>query len=247
MVCRFLLCWCICLPFATAGCGEAIDSKKVKTSGIWLDAEATARDSESIQISTALRTGGPNSNTYVDLSGGDELVYYIAGRSVEPTRTSPDVGQKVRYVASVDENRAGLPIRIAFKRSHDGDDCKGFGSATETMTTMPPPFSITSPTDGTSIGRDEAIQVDIDSPSDERTTASIAADCLEGSYQRKLTDGSATFPAGTLALDDDEETPDTCEAELTVERSRPGQVDSNFKGGRFPGRQIRRLTFETTP
>lgn len=226
---------------AATGCGESIDSPDVNTSGIWADFEAVGKAGSQTEIHTDLKTGGPNSNTYLELMAGDKLVYIVDG-SEESPRAVDVLGQYTTYEKTVSKNENGMNIKVEFRRPNGT-------SAKNSSTQLPKKFSIESPSQGASVSRaNDDLQVQIsNTDSTAATEAEVTGDCLEQIYDREVQGGSVTFPAGTFKQLDDDDAEETCTARLTVTREREGSVDSAFDGGEFPGQQVRTTTFETQP
>lgn len=236
---------------AITGCAEAIDSGDIKTSGMWADFVASADDADETTITTTLRTGGPDSNTYVELGPKDTLTYHVDGETYSPNKSEAPGSKRVQYVATVPKNKDDMAMRAELKReeSEEGESSK---DAPDSTATLPKTFAIESPEKDASLKRSEALTVELSSTdSDGETVAEISGDCLDELYEKNFEGNSVTFEAGTLQKEPDEESgeevPNTCDAEVTVTRTRAGSVDDAYEGGNFKALQMRRVSFETRP
>jgi len=102
------------------GCGESIDSTSVKTDGIWADFTARADGSGNTDVRAGLKTGGPNSNTFLTLEEGDELTFHADGDTYNP-QTQEVFDQYEVYVKNVSVDQGGTEFRVEFTRE-DGKD-----------------------------------------------------------------------------------------------------------------------------
>lgn len=230
---------------AAAGCGEAVDSTSVKTDGVYADFTATAEGSGQTDIQARLRTGGPNSNTFLELEGGDELTFYVDGDAHEPDEQSP-LGDRTFYQKLVDKDAGGTNLRIEFTRE-DGTN------APNSTVMMPDRFEIESPTDSDSYSRSANDDVDIQLSNTDQDTdleVTVRGDCLDRGYSKSVSGDqqTITIPGDELQSDDSEdEQPGTCTPSVTVERVMRGDVDSAYTGGRFEATHERVTSFESTP
>jgi hypothetical protein len=230
---------------ALAGCGEAVDSTSIKTDGVYADFTATAEGDGQTDIQARLKTGGPNSNTFLNLEGGDELAFYVDGDSYEPDERSP-VGDRTYYQKRVDKDAGGTNLRIEFTRE-DGEN------APNSTVMMPEPFEIEAPTSSDSFSRSGNDDVDIQLDNTDQETdvkVTVRGDCLDRGYSKSVSGSqqTITIPGDELESDDTEdEEPGTCTPSVTVERIMRGDVDSAYTGGRFEATHERVTSFESTP
>src|SRR4051812_48880799 len=68
---------------ALLGCKETTSSKNIRTGGIAMLTEVTAKDDSHTRVRTELRVGGDESNTYVLLQGQDSLIASADGDDQE--------------------------------------------------------------------------------------------------------------------------------------------------------------------
>lgn len=232
------------LVMVGSGCGESVDSEDIATSGIYGDFDATAEGNGKTDVEIALRVGGSTSNTTVELADSDALEVTAAGQNYTPNKWSPPFNDATHYRTTVDTEAGDTEIKISLTRA-DFDD------APSSTVTLPQPFSIQSPSANDEFSRendDIAIQLS-NADQDSELFVSVAGDCIDGYTEKVNGTGSAIISSGTLEKDeDDEDAKDTCDATLTVERRRSGNMDPAFEeGGRFRAKQVRSVDIRTKP
>lgn len=234
------LCVGLALLGAT-GCKETVSSENIRTGGISMKTLVTANSSSS-KVEVTLTVGGDESNTYVILEEGDELIAEADGDE----KTMEKVGDG-EYEASFDVIDEDTMFKVRLERENDED-------AEANQGTLPAPFMITSDlgdepysrlTDDITItwdpkdsGDDMSIEVSDDDTCITTTeTFSFSGD--DGSYTIRANEEDP--PLGR----DDE---DTCDATADVIRAREGTRDANLDPeSTFFLRQIRSTTFVTAP
>lgn len=231
-----------------AGCASA-DSGDVNTDAIYGDLEVTSGGAGTTTAKAALKVGGAASNTFLDLEPGDTLLA-TANEETKVMQRMELLGA-VWYESVFATSSAGTAFRIAFLRTHTGgDECTG-ASAPDSNVTLPAPFAITSPAQDTSFSRTaDAITVDW-SPSGESDPMSwsIAGNCIVSQYGNALPsdDGTLTIPAGSIQPQESQGAT-SCQATITLHRSRDGNLDPNYgEGGRIRARQERTLRILSAP
>lgn len=238
--------WLLLVALAVAGCGEAIGSNSVTTDGVYAEFTANAEGDGQTDIQARLKTGGPNSNTFLRLEDGDELTFYVDGEDYEPNEETL-LDERTYYQKWVDADAGGTNMRIAFTRENGID-------APNSTATMPREFEITSPDSGHSYSRsqneDVLVQLTNSDSSRSQLRATVRGDCLEGSYSTTASgqQDTITIPGEELESETtDDDAPSTCTPSVTVERTREGDVDSVYEGGSFEATQERVTSFESTP
>jgi len=223
------------------GCGESIDSTSVKTDGIWADFTARADGSGNTDVRAGLKTGGPNSNTFLTLEEGDELTFHADGDPHDPN-TQEVFDQYEVYVKNISVDQGGTEFRVEFTREN-GED------APNSSVVLPEKFQITAPSADEEFSRSsDDVTVEIDSEqqgTDKRVI--VRGDCLNTTYNSDFSGTSVTIPADELESEDDSDAPDECEAEIEVKRIMGGEVDGAYEGGSFSGVQKRTTSFTSTP
>lgn len=210
-----------------AGCTEDIASEDVRTSGVHADFTALASKGEpsdsGTKVSAYLRTGGDNSNTFLDLTGEDKLIITVGDESRELT------GEE--RTGDFTEDADDTLITFAFMRGEDDD------SAPNSTVTLPPAFEPT--LEGITLvdGQDPEIPRSADltitwegaSTSDE-VNYHVEGDCLflrEGGGEPN--NGSVTIDSDDFKVESGEEA-NKCGAKLYVELVRTGTLDENLEG-----------------
>lgn len=226
---------------AFAACGESIDSSSVKTDGVYADFSARADGSGQTKIHAGLKTGGPNSNTFLTLEEGDTLTFFVDGESKDPN-TVDVLDQFEVYEKNVDKDAGGTEFKIEFTRENGTN-------APDSSVTLPKKFQITAPSSGDSFSRSsDDVEVTIDNE-DQGTNMRLVArgDCVDTNYRTEFSGTSFTIPSSELEDEEDSEAPDECEVTVTVRRTGTGQVDGAYSDGEFLGVQKRKATFTSTP
>jgi len=225
---------------ALVGC-ESVDSTDVLTSGVYADIAATADGSGSTQATASLRVGGGNSNVWMRLEGDDTLTA-AQGEDSQPM-TEVNFAETYSYVAEFDVDAEDTEFSVAFDRTVDE-------GAPSTMMSLPAPFDLTAPeADITVTASEEDIPISWE-PADsaDEMAWSIDGDCIasEGGALDGDT-GAHVIEAGTLEWWDEEE-PATCEAVITITRSRAGSLDEGYgEGGTAYGRHQREVRILVAP
>jgi hypothetical protein len=201
----------------------------------------TASGSRS-KVEVTLTVGGDESNTYVILEEGDELIALADGD--EKTMEKVSDGE---YEATFDTIAEDTEFEVHLERENDEDATGNHGS-------LPPPFMITSDlgdepysrlTDDITItwdpsGSDDDMLLEV---SDEDTCITATAD-----FDPAGDSGEYTIEADEddPPLGNDDE--DTCDAQVDVIRKREGEIDGNLdRESTFFLRQVRSTTFVTAP
>lgn len=225
---------------AAGGCIESVDSGSLETDGLWADFKATADESHDTRIEAGLKTEGPGSNTYANLSGGDGLTFYVNGEAREP---EPDksFGTEYAYTRMVSESAGGTTIQIEFHRQSGTD-------APDSVVRLPDEFDIEAPERDDTFSRsldDVWLKLDDVDPETEMHV-DVEGPCLEDDYENDFVGRSITIPREELESDDrDDER--RCDVDVTVEARRTGRVDPAYEGGEFVAKQVRETSFRSVP
>jgi hypothetical protein len=185
-----------------------------------------------------------NSTDFVDLSSGDTLVASAGGQSRVLSR-SQSLGE-VRYATSFTGlDSAGMLYTVALNRANDV-------SAPSSTCTLPTPFQITSPnSDGTFSRKNDDIVVSYDHAGSMDSMAwSVSGACIRTGANGIVGGdaGSFTIARGSLTSSDPAAAGVTCQIQVTLTRSRPGELDSHFgAGGSIVAQQVRAVTFNSAP
>ena len=218
------------------------ESENIKTSGIHADIDVTATGTGQTEVSTWLRVGA-SSNTFLDLSDGDELIASKGTESKKMTRR--EVFGSVTYNATFDADAAETEFKVAFERENDV-------SAPNSHGTLPAAFSLTAPAAAASFARaTDTITITWD-PSGASDRMHVAANgtCIQA-YDVDLDGdpGTATInPSAFKEPTDAEQQGKTCDVTIELRRTRPGTVDSAYgEGGDFISRQVRSRKISSKP
>jgi hypothetical protein len=221
----------------------SVQSADIKTAGMSAFMEVSADGTGQTRATAEIHVDN-NATDYVTLSSGDTLVASAGSQS--QTMSQNDFLGTVGYLATfTDLDGDGTQYTIALKRTSDV-------SAPSSTCVMPKPFNITAPTANGTFSRSGAdIMVTYDTTgTQDQMTWSAGGDCVKGMVDGTVSgdSGSFTIAKGLLVPTDASIQMMTCQAHITLTRSRPGQLDSHFgSGGNITAQQVRTVTFNSTP
>lgn len=224
------------LPIAllSFACTESVESEDIRTSGIYPEIEVRATGNGSTRVEVRLKVGGDDSNTFLKLTGDDELEVTADGQTKRLDRD----GNSYRATFPVDAE--GTEFIIAFNRGEEDD------GAPASIVTLPAPFTL-------SVAESEASRADTDleytwEPEGPGNIAwELDGDCIISDDDTTPDDGTNTIEAGSIDTFDSEKD-ESCTVDLTLTRQRNGSIDEAFtEGGRIVALQVRRDSFTSTP
>ncbi|HEY3256376.1 MAG TPA: hypothetical protein VGJ91_20595 [Polyangiaceae bacterium] len=198
------------------GCSkETTSSSNIKTGGIAALIDVYADNATSATVHVELKVGGSDSNTFVDLDNGDELIA-TAGDEMK-TLTTRDSGV---YEANFSGVAAETPFNVVLNRPRDTTAADNSGA-------LPPPFELEKPMAGLS-RKDDALDVNwAPSGSDDGMDFAFGGDCIFD-YSKSPSDlGTFTLAKGTLESTGGS-MPETCDVSVDAQRSRSGTADAAF-------------------
>ena len=82
-------------------------SEDIKTSGIRVEIEVTSSSENQAEIDVALLVGGSNSNTYINLSGGDKLTATLNDATTKDLNEETDLLDSKKVTYNITFNNAG--------------------------------------------------------------------------------------------------------------------------------------------
>ncbi len=228
----------VALALFTATACTSVESSDIKTSGIYADLWTIADGDGASYSEATLRVGGALSNTFVTLSDGDELTTTL-GEQVEIMHEQ-NLADIFTYRADFESDAPDTDYVVAFERLDDD-------SAPNSVMSLPAPFTVDALADEYS--RDDAdLVVTWDNQADEKMKIWAEGTCIINQYHDNETDaGTYTFAADSIEPQNADAN-ENCEIEITLWRSRPGDVDSAYgEGGAAWGYQRRKLTTLSIP
>jgi hypothetical protein len=215
-------------------CTESVESTDIRTTGIYPEIEVVATGNGSSKVTVRLKTGGDNSNTFLDLRGDDKLEATVGDETKELDQSGNS------YIASFDTDEGGTEFTIAFTRGEEDD------SAPESIVTLPEPFDMT--IDATTASRaDDDVPYSWEPAGDDDMDWHLDGDCVQLASGHTPDDGMNTIAAGDIeTFDSDKEK--TCTVKLQLERAQGGTIDAAFtEGGSIVAKQVRSDTFTSAP
>jgi hypothetical protein len=225
----------VLLLLAAAACAKQ-DSSDILTSGVYADLSAVA-DGTTTDVSATLFLGEPIRLTYLELTGGDQLIASHGGDNKVMTET--EVLNVVSHHATFQTSEQDAEFVIDFQREVDA-------GAPLSRATLPAGFTVAA--SGT-FSRTAEVGFSWTPTATDAMSWQATGDCIELATGTITGDpGSATIAANTLKKRMGANIADQCTVTLTVTRSRPGELDRAYgKGGQISGQQRRTATFTSTP
>jgi hypothetical protein len=220
-----------------SGCKETVDSQNIKTQGIAAIISATAETDAETRLIATLKVGGDESNTYVDLSGGDSIFALSGDKRVE--MQAQDTGV---YEAEFNTAAADTEFVVDLQRADDDD-------APASRGTLPAPFTLTIGASSVSRAADLTVTwTPSGSNDDVRLELNGSCTFLE-TIDVPGDSGTHTIAANTLKPTGSmDQPPPTCDVNVTMTRSRRGTPDSGFDSeSSFVLKQTRVGKFTSTP
>jgi hypothetical protein len=220
--------------FALA-CTESIESTDVRTTGVYPEIEVVATGNGQSEVKVLLKTGGSNSNTYLQLTGDDTLEVTVDG----DTKTMDRSGDA--YEATFDVDAGGTEFTIAFLRGDADED------APESVVALPEPFEMM--LGATSASRaDDDLEYTWEPAGDGNASWALSGDCVSSDRGSTPDDGSNDIAAGDIEPKFESDADKSCTAKLSLERSQEGTIDAAFtEGGSIVAKQVRTDSFTSTP
>lgn len=218
------------------GCSkETTSSSNIKTGGIAALIDVYADDDDTATVHVKLVVGGSDSNTYVDLTGGDRLIATADdGDPVELEAVDPGI-----YEAEF--SGVGEDTEFAVTLEREDDDTASANSGK-----LPAPFTLDEPASDLS-RKDDDLEVTWTPESSDDLHVAFDGDCIFDNDHDISDTGSYTVEAGSLDSTGGDK-PETCDIKVTLDRTREGSADSKFdRESWFKLHQRRAAKFTSNP
>jgi hypothetical protein len=223
------------LASLAAGCRQEVESTDIRTTGVYPVIDVTAEGSGTSRVLVKLKVGGPNSNTYLELTGPDRLTATGAGATKEL-----DSSGSVSYAATFATEAAG-PFVVSFLRGPEDDN------APNSTVDLPEPYTLTVETTELSRATGDLVFSWTPALSGGVIDSSLYGTCIDTLIETIPDDGTGSISHDRIHARDGATT-ESCTVTLTLARTRVGQVDPAFtEGGRVTASQIRSRAFTSTP
>jgi hypothetical protein len=225
------------LPVAllALACTESVESTDIRTTGIYPEIEVVATGDGQSEVTVWLKTGGSNSNTYLDLKGDDTLEVTVDG----DTKTMDQSGDS--YEATFDVDAGGTEFTIAFLRGDADED------APASVVTLPEPFEMMLGASTASRAEDD-LEYTWEPEGDGNLSWDLSGDCVSSDIGSTPDDGTNGIAAGDIEPKFESDAEESCTAKLSLERAQKGTIDSAFtEGGNIVAKQVRSKSFTSTP
>ena len=240
---------CFAILIAMTGCSST-DSENVKSGGIYASITVEADGGGDTKIWTTLQVGNGLLATDLELSPTDHLLAYANG--ITKIMEYDGFPLFVTYQTAFPFDDEDTEYRIELNRSKDI-------SAPNSVVTMPPPFSITSPA-GLSYTKDATVTVNWEPAySLDRMLINYSVNCIGSDgekhpafYTVGATDnGQRDIVVSEILSNASPKFTDSskgCSLEITVTRQRKGTIDPNYgEGGEISASQTRRINASIAP
>ena len=213
--------------FALAGC-QSVRSSSVSTQHMRADITVTSHGGSTVEVNAELRHED-SSLVFVDLEHGERLIASSSAYTTELT-------------AGFYDYRAELPIVNSYDLISVGLDRDRGVDAPCSVVELPEPFRLY-PNAGVFSLSEDVIPVEWDRLSDDEMEISITGQCIAQRtvhLSRFNDQGVWLIQPGALSPRLSWEG-DLCPLEITVKRSRKGQLDGGFSHGEIEAHQIRSM------
>jgi hypothetical protein len=220
------------------GCSseETTSSANIKTGGIAALMDVYADTATTATVHVELKVGGSDSNTFVALQNGDELIA-TAGDQEKTLSATDKIG---RYEALFTGVEAETVFSVVLERPSDTTAAGNSG-------TLPVPFDLADPTDDLSRADDDLEVTWEPSGTGDDMDLEFDGDCIFKHTTSASDSGSSTIEKGSLESTGGD-MPKKCEIELKAQRSRSGTADTAFDPESwFRLHQRRSTTFHSNP
>jgi len=214
-----------------------VDSQDILTNAMYANLSITADGSGDSEAVAALRVGGANSTTYVELSDGDTLTAQ-AGDGEPDVMTEAELFEYHAYHAVLPTDDPALDYTISFVRTVDE-------GALGSILHLPDPFEMDEVSD--EIPRSQDVPLNW-TPADAGLDMTVVTSgtCVEA-YSGEVPPADGAFDIPALVPLEGEET-NSCEVTVTLRLIEEGSLDPHFgEGGQALGYQVRSVNFLSTP
>ncbi len=230
-----------CSALTLSACSESVESEDVRTSGIYAVFQVYGdSDSRSATARADLRVGGANSNTHLDLTGGERLVVTAGGISRTMSRKESDPGN-IYYETAFDNLSGATEFTFSFERSE-------FADAPNSTVTLPMVFSemniskTSGSADFTYVRSSDDLSIDW--IGEDPATVTATGGCINKHDTGADVSSPHAIPRNTLA--EAKTPPEPCNITFHVNKAATGTLDSAFGDGRVEASQdISRQIYST--
>lgn len=223
-----------------AACKETTSSANIRTPGIAMEVEVVAKSEDASTVTATLQVGGPN-GTHVVLDAPD-AIYAEADGDRKQMKAIEDGVYEAKFALGAED----AEFAVILDREEEDD-------ATANVGLLPAPFEITSSYPDPISRADDDIEVTWE-PSDKKGDMTLEIEdevggCIAFDEDANIggDPGRYVVDSGTLESQD-EKMPETCDATLTLRRSRKGENDPALDSdSSFVLMQVRSDTFASAP
>jgi hypothetical protein len=211
----------------------SLDSADLRTNGMQPDMAVRSNDqSAGSKIDVQIHVGDSIVD-FVNLGGADILTLQVDGGAATELNELNLLGVTT-YSADVGTKEPGTEVKVIFARGEADDPAP---SSTVTLTEQ---LALTAPTAGAALSRadDDIVVTWTSDASDDDVRVDVTGTCIQPTT-RQVQAGATTvtIERGSIQKtedsdpDDDSEIPDSCDATLSVVRTRTGTLDPAYGGG----------------
>jgi hypothetical protein len=226
---------------ACAAC-TSVQSTDLKTAGISAQMALSTTDSTGTTSVNVTLNVDDNATDFVELTPGDTLTAALSGQS--ETLSESNVAGLISYGTNFSQVTSGATYTVAFNRP------AGNTSAPSSTGAIPAAFELGTLSTGSFSRANDTITVTYSGsdPTDPMAWT-LEGDCFNLVQQTLSGDpGTFTIAKGTVQSNAPSgQQPQSCQATLTLSRTRQGTLDPAYYGGGVSAQQVRSLTFTSAP
>jgi hypothetical protein len=231
---------CLALTAGLCAC-ETTGSSDLKTSGIDIEALASASSATKTTVTATLMPGGDDDPfNKVKLQNGDTLYCEADGEKHKMSEKSTGTYETTFAIADED-----TLFTISLERDSDEDK-----DAPDSNVTLPAPFEIDDLEKDTYSRAEDLTVTWAPDASTDSMSIEVDGDCILGSSARFNVDpDEGTFTIGANEIEPfDSKKEESCSATLTIKRMRSGSADPALnEESSFNAEQVRKVTFTSDP
>ena len=224
------------LLFTMCACAE-VKSSAINTDGMYANFDLYVEGSL-VKASASFKVGDAISNTYIELDPADTVSASNTTESMALTHAELFNAHVYNGVFTVTEPDA--EYTFALNRENET-------SAPNSTVSLPMGIQITTPSNNStySLSSGSAIEIKWENRTEDLINVEMSGDCVNYFSTGEITDSAAFTIVGSDITPD--EPIGGCDATITVERLRQGNIDPAYEDGSVKARQTVTITLQIDP
>ena len=220
---------------ATSTACSSMSSEDVDTDGMYTRINVEAHGAGRTEVRVSLRAGDADSMTWIELDGGDRLYAEREDLRVRLSEYDSTFDQ-FEYGTALDGSLVDKQVRVELRRER-------FADAENSVVTLPEPFDLKLRNPGqTFVTGVDAVALSWGQGSADTIAVEVEGDCILDYGTSAMPDtGAFELPPQALEAYSGEGEGTTCSAVVRVRRTRAGELDPQFEGGRITAAQVREV------